>query len=430
MQVKGRVDPRRLHISAAPRTGQRAATVLAVLRARRRSGAGGTAALPGLRSALAGIGPTWTKKVLRNENPSGPVTVPAALTRVADGRTDCQLTRVDLLESARAPAGDHMDDLRLAPGPGRAGVTKVSARHRGPWRVLEFAATEVVPRLARTTDEVTHLLDALDGRYVPAGPSGSPTRGLVNVLPTGRNFYSVDPKAIPSRNAWATGSALADSLLARHLADTGSYPRAVGLTVWGTSAMRTQGDDIAEVLALIGCEPTWDDASRRVTGFAVVPLEKMGAADRVTVPDLRFPGRVPARDRAAGRRDQRGKPGWTSRRRTIVRAHTGEELAAHGDHRRATTGSSRSSPAGTGWAYCADGRMNWRTDADLAEVLHGVGRLRLRARAGRPGGAGGHGGPPASGASRCDQNTDAREHDIAGSDYFQFHGVIVAYRSH
>jgi cobaltochelatase CobN len=126
-------------------------------------------------------------------------------------------------------------------------------------RILEFAATEVIPRLAATSGEVDAVLRALDGGYIPAGPSGSPTRGLVNVLPTGRNFYSVDPKAIPSRSAWATGHALASSLLARHLADTGDYPRCVGLTAWGTSAMRTQGDDIAEVLALIGCRPVWDD---------------------------------------------------------------------------------------------------------------------------------------------------------------------------
>src|SRR5919202_412681 len=118
--------------------------------------------------------------------------------------------------------------------------------------VLEFGATEVVPRLARTGDEVANVMHALDGGFVPAGPSGSPTRGLVNVLPTGRNFYSVDPKAIPSRSAWDIGSALADSLVARHLADTGAYPRSVGLTVWGTSAMRTQGDDLAEILAVWG----------------------------------------------------------------------------------------------------------------------------------------------------------------------------------
>src|SRR6202044_771497 len=143
-------------------------------------------------------------------------------------------------------------------------------------RVLEFACAEVVPRLRATTGEITAVLHALDGGYVPAGPSGSPTRGLVNVLPTGRNFYSVDPKAIPSRTSWDTGRALADSLLARHLADEGAYPRCVGLTVWGTSAMRTQGDDIAEVLALIGCQPVWDDASRRVTGFEILPLAQLG----------------------------------------------------------------------------------------------------------------------------------------------------------
>ena len=143
-------------------------------------------------------------------------------------------------------------------------------------RVLEFACAELVPRLNATSGEIDAVLHALDGGYVPAGPSGSPTRGLVNVLPTGRNFYSVDPKAIPSRTSFQTGLALADSLLARHLADEGEYPRCVGLTVWGTSAMRTQGDDIAEVLALIGCRPQWDEASRRVTGFEIVPLAELG----------------------------------------------------------------------------------------------------------------------------------------------------------
>ena len=87
--------------------------------------------------------------------------------------------------------------------------------------MVEFACTEVVPRLARTTDEIGHILKALDGGYVPAGPSGSPTRGLVNVLPTGRNFYSVDPKAIPSRLSWEVGQSLADSLVQRYLQERG-----------------------------------------------------------------------------------------------------------------------------------------------------------------------------------------------------------------
>ena len=116
----------------------------------------------------------------------------------------------------------------------------------------------------------------MDGRFIAAGPSGSPLRGLVNVLPTGRNFYSVDPKAVPSRLAWETGSAMADSLLARYRNDHGRWPRSVGLSVWGTSAMRTSGDDIAEVLALLGVRPVWDDASRRVVEPGADPLAELG----------------------------------------------------------------------------------------------------------------------------------------------------------
>ena len=142
--------------------------------------------------------------------------------------------------------------------------------------VLRFAATEVVPRLAGTSAEIDQVLRALDGRFIAAGPSGSPLRGLVNVLPTGRNFYSVDPKAVPSRLAWDTGVAMADSLLARYRDDYGRWPQSVGLSVWGTSAMRTSGDDIAEVLALLGVRPVWDDASRRVVDLEAMPMAELG----------------------------------------------------------------------------------------------------------------------------------------------------------
>ena len=120
------------------------------------------------------------------------------------------------------------------------------------------------------------MLHALDGGYIPAGPSGSPLRGLVNVLPTGRNFYSVDPKAIPSKLAWQTGQAAAENLVARYLAETNEYPSSVGLSVWGTSAMRTSGDDIAEVFALLGIRPLWDEQSRRVVGLEPIPLDELG----------------------------------------------------------------------------------------------------------------------------------------------------------
>ena len=238
-------------------------------------------------------------------------------------------------------------------------------------RVLQFACTEVVPRLAATTGEIGAVLRALSGGYVPAGPSGSPTRGLVNVLPTGRNFYSVDPKAIPSANSWDTGAALAESLLARHLADEGSYPRCVGLTVWGTSAMRTQGDDIAEVLALIGCRPVWDEVSRRVTGFAVVPPAELGRP-RIDV-TVRisgffrdaFPHVIALLDDAIAAVAALDEPAEVN----YLRAHATADQAAHGDWRRATTRIFGSKPGayGAGLLPLIDAR-NWRDDADLAEV--------------------------------------------------------------
>ena len=101
-------------------------------------------------------------------------------------------------------------------------------------------------RLLGEDHEMQGLMRALDGRYLPPAPGGDLIRNP-QVLPTGRNFYSVDPKAVPSRLAWETGQAMAESLAARYLADHGEYPRSVGLSVWGTAAMRTSGDDIAEI---------------------------------------------------------------------------------------------------------------------------------------------------------------------------------------
>jgi cobaltochelatase CobN len=295
--------------------------------------------------------------------------------------------------------------------------------------VLRFAATEVVPRLAATTGEIDAVLHALDGGYVPAGPSGSPTRGLVNVLPTGRNFYSVDPKAIPSRNAWDVGQALADSLLRRHVEDTGSWPATVGLTMWGTSAMRTQGDDIAEVLALLGCRPVWDDASRRVTGVEAVPLAELGRP-RVDV-TVRisgffrdaFPHVVALLDEAVGLVAGLDEPSDDN----YVRAHARADVEEHGDWRRATTRIFGSKPGayGAGLLPLIDAR-NWRDDRDLAEVYAVWGGYAY--------GKGLDGRAARDDLERvyrriavAAKNVDTREHDIADSDdYFQYHGGMVA----
>ncbi|MDT5398775.1 MAG: cobaltochelatase CobN [Mycobacterium sp.] len=295
--------------------------------------------------------------------------------------------------------------------------------------VLRFAADEVVPRLRQTDCEISQILRALDGRFIAAGPSGSPLRGLVNVLPTGRNFYSVDPKAVPSRLAWETGVALADSLLERYRTDHGVWPQSVGLSVWGTSAMRTSGDDIAEVLALLGVRPVWDDASRRVVDLESISLAELGRP-RIDV-TVRisgffrdaFPHVVAMLDDAVRLVAGLDEPDEDN----YVRAHTRTDLAEHGDERRATTRIFGSKPGtyGAGLLQLIDSR-NWRDDADLAQVYTAWGGFAY--------GRGLDGAPAADDMSRqyrriavAAKNTDTREHDIADSDdYFQYHGGMVA----
>ena len=295
--------------------------------------------------------------------------------------------------------------------------------------VLRFAADEVVPRLRQTDCEISQILRALAGGFIAAGPSGSPLRGLVNVLPTGRNFYSVDPKAVPSRLAWETGVALADSLLERYHADHGEWPQSVGLSVWGTSAMRTSGDDIAEVLALLGVRPVWDDASRRVVDLEAISLAELGRP-RIDV-TVRisgffrdaFPHVVAMLDDAVRLVAGLDEPA----EQNYVRAHTRTDLAEHGDERRATTRIFGSKPGtyGAGLLQLIDSR-NWRDDADLAQVYTAWGGFAY--------GRGLDGAPAADDMSRqyrriavAAKNTDTREHDIADSDdYFQYHGGMVA----
>ncbi|MEU4144842.1 cobaltochelatase subunit CobN [Streptomyces parvulus] len=381
-----------LHVLGNPPAGaDRVNLVLAMLRARQIWG--GTTALPGLREALG-----------LDES---------AATRTAADAAE---------EQARALV-QAMDDAGWDPAAVPSGHGEQVAA------VLEFAAREVVPRLAATTAEIDHAVHALNGGFVPAGPSGSPLRGLVNVLPTGRNFYSVDPKAVPSRLAWETGQALADSLLERYRTDNGEWPTSVGLSLWGTSAMRTSGDDVAEVLALLGVRPVWDDASRRVTGLEALPYEELGRP-RIDV-TLRisgffrdaFPHTVGLLDDAVRLAASLDEPAEANH----VRAHVQADLAEHGDERRATTRifGSRPGTYGAGLLQLIDSR-DWRTDADLAEVYSVWGGYAYgRELDGRP--ARDEMETAYKRIAVAAKNTDTREHDIADSDdYFQYHGGMVA----
>jgi cobaltochelatase CobN len=147
---------------------------------------------------------------------------------------------------------------------------------------LQFICRQLKPNLDATTFEIQNLLRGLAGEYVPAGPSGAPSRGMAHVLPTGRNFYAVDPRALPSQAAWRVGEALAREVLDRYRRETGKFPESVSISIWGTSAMRTQGDDVAEILALLGVRPTWHPQSRRVDGVKLISLEEL-ARPRIDV---------------------------------------------------------------------------------------------------------------------------------------------------
>jgi cobaltochelatase CobN len=124
--------------------------------------------------------------------------------------------------------------------------------------------------------ETQGLLTALNGHRVAPGPAGSPNRGRSDVLPTGRNLFSVDPRAVPSRNAHAQGVKLAEELIRRHLQDHGDYPRGLVVDLWGSATMRTAGEEFAMALHLAGLSPRWDDGSARVSGFEILPLALLG----------------------------------------------------------------------------------------------------------------------------------------------------------
>jgi cobaltochelatase CobN len=323
--------------------------------------------------------------------------------------------------------------------PGRAPELCASVLGRddaGVISALRFAAGQIVPRLRRTTDEMTNVLGALRGQHVPAGPSGAPTRGRFDVLPTGRNFYSVDPRALPSELSFATGVKLADAVLERHLADTGGLPEMVGLVAWGTAAMRTQGDDAAEVLALLGVRPTWHESSRRVTGLEVIGLKELGRP-RVDV-TLRisgffrdaFPHLVGLLDDAVtlvASLDEPDERNFVAKHARAEATRLASVLDGTEAWRRATTRIFGSKPGtyGAGLLQLLETR-DWRDDKDLAAVYEAWGGFAY----GR-GLDGVSAGPAMRGCfEQIDvavKNVDSREHDhLDSDDYYQYHGGMIA----
>jgi len=301
--------------------------------------------------------------------------------------------------------------------------------------VLQYACRELVPNLERIDDEIWQVLHALDGGYIPPGPSGAPTRGNAHILPTGRNFYAVDPRALPSAAAWQVGQQLARETIERYQREEGCVPESVGLSLWGTSQMRTQGDDVAEVLAFLGVRPVWNAQSRRIDGLQPISLEELGRP-RIDV-TMRisgffrdaFPHLIELLDEAMERVMQLDE----DPEQNYPRKHYLADLVASNDksteeaeeQARYRIFGAKPGSYGAGLLPLIEAG-NWKTTQDLADVFltwgsYAYGRnvagvearesftQRLRS------------------VQVALQNQDNREHDIFDSDdYFQFHGGMVA----
>ncbi|WP_462137806.1 cobaltochelatase subunit CobN, partial [Candidatus Mycalebacterium sp.] len=302
--------------------------------------------------------------------------------------------------------------------------------------VVRAAVETTFPRLSACTDEIGNLISGLEGRYVPSGPSGAPTRGKPDVLPTGRNFHSLDTRGLPTRAAYELGRRSADALIKRHIQENGDYPSSVGISVWGTSTMRTGGDDIAQAFALMGLRPVWRGESGRVVDFEVLSLTELGrprvdvtlrisgffrdafpelislfnsAVEKVALMDDEPEDLNPLRSRHLREKSEwieSGLDGETAQERSLYRVF-GSKPGSYGAGLQSAIDSKNwSAPEDLAMIY-----VNWSGYAygkNGPKTAHETYRRRLACM------------------EVVLQNQDNREHDILDSDdYYQFHGGMA-----
>ncbi|KZZ38740.1 cobaltochelatase subunit CobN, partial [Oleiphilus sp. HI0117] len=300
---------------------------------------------------------------------------------------------------------------------------------------LNYTKDVLLAALRKSAElELGSIIKGLRGKRIDPGPSGAPTRGRLDTLPTGRNFFSVDNRAIPSPAAWEIGKRSAQALIERHLQAHGDYPKQLGLSVWGTATMRTGGDDIAQAFALMGVEPIWAPGSNRVVDFKVLSTQLL-QRPRVDV-TLRvsgffrdaFPNVMKLFDAAVQTIVDIEEPG----NENIIQQHVLEridELTLTGlnadlARRQASYRVFGSKPGayGAGLQGLIDERC-WEQKSDLADAYLNWGGYAYGNEAGD--------GVDAKEAFRfrlsqlevVSQNQDNREHDILDSDdYYQFQG--------
>jgi cobaltochelatase CobN len=335
-------------------------------------------------------------------------------------------------------AGDTVERLELLAAELVGGVFLPASKRAMTAQVLAKIETDIKPTLRSCgANEIASLVRALNGLAVVPGPSGAPTRGRLDVLPTGRNFFSIDNRTLPTPTAWELGRKSADALLTRHFQDTGEHLVTAAISAWGTANMRTGGDDIAQAMALMGVKPVWDTASWRVTGYDVMPLAVIGRP-RVDV-TLRisgffrdaFPAQIELLDRAVAavaalEEDAADNPlaAKVLSESEMLRASGVDEAQARALSAHRIFGS-KPGAYGAGLQALIDERI-WETRADLAAAFVTWGAYAY--------------GVAANGVNSKQtfkrrlasvqaviHNQDNREHDLLDSDdYYQFEGGLNA----
>ncbi|HTW50996.1 MAG TPA: cobaltochelatase subunit CobN [Stellaceae bacterium] len=418
-----------LHVfGASPEGGLQASLLLAIARARR-------GARPEDESIL---------RVLAADLDLGCDPLTMDLAEVWTGSRPAQLSPPPRPSPIEGEGGEHwrtmgdtverLEDLALRL---IAGAAKPESGWERTKAVLGWVDDTLRPAIAGCGgQEVAGVLAGLEGRFVPPGPSGAPSRGRPEVLPTGRNFYSLDTRAVPTPAAWQLGWHSAGLIVERHAQEHGNYPARVALSAWGTANMRTGGDDIAQAMALIGARPVWEPASGRVTGFEILPASVLDRP-RVDV-TLRisgffrdaFPGLIDLFDNAARAVAVLDEPPGVNPlaaqfavdRAALEAQGASSEDAAHRAGYRIF--GAKPGAYGAGLQTLID-EQAWDGEADLADAwlewgqyayaAGGQGRAERRLIAERLGAV-----------EAVLHNQDNREHDLLDSDdYYQFEGGLA-----
>lgn len=303
-------------------------------------------------------------------------------------------------------------------------------------QALHYVTEVLTPNIHHVDDEILAILAAMSGKFVPPGPSGAPTRGQADILPTGRNFFSLDPRVIPTPGAWEVGKALGDALLERYLAEEGTYPDSVGIILWGGPTMRSKGDDLAEILHLLGVRPV-RQANGIVTGLELISLKELGRPRIDVVPRISgffrdaFPNLVQMIDdavRMVAALDEAPESNFV--RRNVMSDQAGlrgEGMSEEESWRLATLRVFGCPPGtyGAGVAELVESKQ-WQSQKDLGDIYihysaHAYGR--------------GSYGTKYTDAfkkllTRMDvtvKNEDSREYDMMScTDYYNYYGGLIA----